>query len=129
MKKLLIVIALTVFGFSSIQSQNIKLAPTKNKYENVYYRESSTKFTKFLVDRIVYSSNFKGKDHKHVYQVSIYGTVNGTKKTLHHNVQSTNELDYYKNVFNSRYKRIQLYYGSYKMGGKTYYNTAINVEY
>ncbi|TYA94754.1 hypothetical protein [Seonamhaeicola marinus] len=129
MKKLLITLMLMVFGFVYMQGQNIKQVPVKTNYDNVFYRESTSKYAKFFVEKILYSSNYKGKDNEHVYQVSIYGSVNGNKKALHHNVQSTTELDYYKRVFNGRYKKIQLYFGKRKIGEKNYYDTAINVQF
>ncbi len=129
MKKLLVVIIVLIFGLSEMQSQNIKAVPVKGKYENVYYRSPSTSEAPFIVDRIVYSSNYNGSKSKSSYQVSVYGKVKGSNKQVNHNVQSTDELEHYKKIFNGRYKKILLYEGRQKVGSKTYFNTSISVEY
>ncbi|WP_406684413.1 hypothetical protein N1F78_01405 [Seonamhaeicola sp. MEBiC1930] len=128
MKRLFLIVIVIIFSVFTMQSQNIKQVASKTKYENIFYRTSTTKYAPFMVERIVYSSNFQGMESKSSYQVSVYGTVNGSKKQLNHNVQSTNELKYYQNLFNKKYKRINLFEGRRKVGGKTYFDTSIAVE-
>ena len=129
MKKLLVITVLLIFTAFNMQSQNIKQVTTKTKYENVFYRTPNSKYAPFLVERIVYSTNFVGSKSENTYQVSIYGRVKGEKKQLNYNAKSSDELAYYKKVFGSRYKKINLYESKYKVGSKTYYNTSIGVEY
>ncbi|WP_299555778.1 hypothetical protein [Seonamhaeicola sp.] len=129
MKKLFVIAAFILFGLCNVQSQNIRQTAVKTKYDNVFYRTPNSKYAPFLVERIVYSTSFKGSKSENIYQVSIYGSVKGEKKQLNYNAGSTDELAYYKKVFTGRYKKINLYEGKYKVGAKTYFDTSIGVEY
>lgn len=129
MKKVFVIVVLLAFCVSNLQAQNIKQKSIKPKYENVFYKRPSSKKRVFIVERIVYGANYRGKDSKHVYQVSVYGKVEGKSEQVHYNASSTNEFDYFRRAFNSNYKEILLFEDTYKIGGKTYHNTSIGVEY
>ncbi|WP_203258479.1 hypothetical protein [Hyunsoonleella ulvae] len=129
MKKILLTICIVLFCFSFGQSQTVKLKAKKPKYENVKYRNPGETTSPFFIDRIVYSTNYKGRDKENLYQISIYGKANGKTKQVHYTAKSVEEFDYYRRVFNGNYKEILVFENDYKVGGKTYFNVAIAVEY
>jgi hypothetical protein len=129
MKKLFLIMVLLLFCICHVQGQNIKQKSIKPKYENVFYKKPNSKKKIFIVERIVYGANYRGKDSKHIYQVSVYGKVEGKSEQIHYNASSTDEFDYFRRAFKSNYKEILLFENSYKIGSKTYNNTSIAVEY
>ncbi|MFI1743065.1 hypothetical protein [Thalassobellus sediminis] len=129
MKKILVIITLFVFSYS--QSQNIKNINIKAKYENIFYKSpnDTNKETPFKVNKVVFSSNFKGSKNENKYQVSVYGIVNNKKETIHYNAASIEEVQYYSKIFHSKFKKIVLYEYEYKVGANKYTDTSIVVEY
>ncbi|WP_248722581.1 hypothetical protein [Seonamhaeicola sp. ML3] len=129
MKKILMITTILVFSVCSLQGQNIRQAPLKSKFDNFYYKTPNEKKKVFVVERITYGANYFGKDSKHLYQVSVYGSVGGKKYQVHHNVSSTGELEYFRNAFTRAYKEVLLFENTHKVQGKTYRNTSIVIEY
>lgn len=132
MKKIVLLVILIAYG--SLYAQNTKLRATNvnTTYENVFYR-SPAKFNnkeqKFVVTKIVFSSNYKGSKSKNIYQISVSGKVNNKNEQIIYNAKSIEELDYYKRLFKGRYKKILLFEYDYKLGSKNYTDTSISVEY
>ncbi|TBN13115.1 hypothetical protein [Hyunsoonleella pacifica] len=129
MKKILLTMCIVLFCVSFVQSQTVKLKAKKPKYENIKYKNPGEKASVFFVDRIVYSTNYKGKEKENSYQISIYGKTNGKTKQVHYTAKSVDEFDYYRRIFKSSYKEILVFENNYKAGGKTYFDVAITVEY
>ncbi|WP_147297755.1 hypothetical protein [Seonamhaeicola aphaedonensis] len=121
MKKL-IVLLFIVFGLVNLQAQNRK--QTNANYENIFFKGSEV-----LVDRIVYSSQFDSAKSEAEYLITIYGKVKGSNQELCHYVKSTEGLEYYKEIFETNYKRIDIYNTKYKIGSKPHYRTSIRVSY
>ena len=129
MKKLLLILALCVFSFT--QSQTIKNTAITSKYENVFYRSPKLKNQEvvFNVNRITFSSNYKGSKSENKYQIAIYGTINKARETIIYNAASIEELEHYVELFNGTYKKILLFENEYFVGKKKYTDTSIVVEY
>ena len=81
------------------------------------------------MNSIEYHTSYIASKSEYMYQILIEGKVKNTKERILHIAKSIEELEYYKNVFQGRYKKILLYQNSNKVGGTTYYNTSIVVEY
>jgi len=81
------------------------------------------------VSKITFHSSYKGSKSKNSYQISVDGKVNNKKEQILYTAKSIDELEYYKNVFKGRYKKILLYEYSEKVGSKTYHDTSIVVKY
>ncbi len=129
MKKILLTIGIVLLCFSFAQSQTLKLKASSPKYENVIYRTPGEAKSPFLIDRIVYSTSHKGKANENLYQISIYGRVNGKKKQVNYTAKSPEEFDYYRRIFKTDYKQILVYENYYNVGGKQYNDVSIGVEY
>ena len=132
MKKLLVVIIFIAYNTSYAQNTNLKANKIKAKYENVFYRSPqkyNNKQQKINVTRISYSSSYKGSKSKNIYQISIYGKINNKNEQIVYNAKSFDELEYYKNIFNGRYKKITLVVNGYLIASKKYYDTTIAVDY
>ena len=132
MKKLLLIVIIVAYSTSYAQNKNLKATNIKDKYENVFYK-SPQKYNnqeqKFKVSTIEFHTSYEGSKSKNMYQILVKGKINNKKEQILHNAKSIDELEYYKNVFQGRYKKILLYQNSKKAGSKTYHTTAIVVEY
>ena len=132
MKKLLLIVIIIAYSASYAQNTNLKATTIKNKYENVFYK-SPQKYNNqeqiFKVSKIEFHTSYEDSKSKNMYQILIQGKVNNKKERILHNAKSIDELEYYKNVFQGRYKKILLYQNSKKAGTKTYNNTSIVLEY
>lgn len=132
MKKLLIIVFMIAFSASYAQNTNIRANTIKAKYENVFYK-SPQKFNNkeqvFKVTKISFHTSYKGSNSKNTYQISIDGFVNNKKEQVLHNAKSIDELEYFKNLFKGRFKKVLLFENSYKVGSKTYHDTSIVAEF
>lgn len=131
MKKLLLIVIIIACSTSYAQNTTLKTTTIKEKYENVFYR-SPGKYNqeqKFKVSTIKFHTTYEGSKSKNTYQIQVDGKVNNKKEEILYNAKSIEELEYYKNVFKGRYKKILLYSHDRKVGSKTYHDTAIVVEY
>lgn len=132
MKKLLLIVIIIAYSTSYAQNTKLKANSIKDKYENIFYKtpaKYNNKEQKFKVNSIEYHTSYIASKSEYLYQILIEGKVKNTKERILHNAKSIEELEYYKNVFQGRYKKILLYQNSNKVGGTTYYNTSIVVEY
>lgn len=129
MKKIFVIVTLLMFYTVSFYGQTLRQTANKAKYENIFYKTTSTNYTSFNVEKIVYITSHIGSKSEHKYQIAFYGRLKGEKKQLVYNGKSTDELQYFKEVFEGRYKRVNLFESNYKVGGKNYFNTSIEVEY
>ena len=132
MKKILLIVILIAYNTSYAQNTNLKATNLKDKYANVFYK-SPQKYNnqeqKFKVTKIAFHTSYKGSKSKNTYQISVDGRVNNKKEQILYNAKSIEELEYYKNVFKGRYKKILLFEYAYKINSKNYYDTSIVVEY
>lgn len=129
-----IVLILIMIATSGIYAQktNLKANSIANRYENIFYKspqEYNNQEQTIKVNRIVFSSNYKGSTSKNIYQISIYGMVKNKKKQIVYNAKSIDELEHYRDLFKGRYKKILLFVNSYKISSKTYRDASIVVEY
>jgi hypothetical protein len=132
MKKLLVVIIFIAYNSSYAQNTKLKANNVKAKYENVFYRSPqkyNNKQQKINITKISYSSSYKGSTAINIYQISIYGKINNKNEQIIYNAKSFEELEYYKNIFNGRYKKITLVVNGYLIGSKKYYDSTISVDY
>jgi phage-related holin len=132
MKKLLLILIIIAYSTSYAQNTKLKAISIKDKYENIFYKtpaKYNNKEQKFNVNSIEYHTSYIASKSEYLYQILIEGKVKNTKERILHIAKSIEELEYYKNVFQGRYKKILLYQNSNKVGGTTYYNTSIVVEY
>lgn len=132
MKKLILIVIVIAYSTSYAQNTNLKASNIKVKYDNVFYR-SPQKYNnqelKFMVNKITFNTSYKGSKSKNIYQISVDGIVNNKKEQIVYNAKSVAELEYYKNLFKGRYKKILMVENSYKIDSKTYYDTSIVAEY
>ena len=132
MKKILILTIFIAYCTSYAQNTNLKATSLKDKYENVFYR-SPQKYNKqeqkFKVSKIEFHTSYKDSKSKNIYQILVDGKVNNKKEQVLYNAKSIDELEYYKNVFKGRYKKILLFEYDQKVGSKTYHDRSIVVEY
>ena len=132
MKKILLIIIVIAYSTSYAQNTTLKTTKIKDKYENVFYRspeKHNGQEQKFKVSKIKFHVSYIGSKSKNMYQISVDGKVNNKKVKILHNAKSIDELEYFKNLFKGRYKKILLYEHRDKVGSKRYYDTSINVEY
>ena len=131
-KSLILFVIIMAYSTSYAQNTNLKTTTIKEKYENVFYR-SPQKYNKqeqkFKVNTIKFHTSYEGSKSKNTYQIQINGIVNNKKEQILHTAKSIDELEYYKNVFKGRYKKILLYEYDRKVGSKTYHDSSIVVEY
>ena len=132
MKKIMLIVIM--IATSGIYAQNTKLKSKSinAKYENFYYKspqEYNNQEQVIRVNKILFSSNYKGSKTKNIYQISIYGMVKNKRKQIVYNAKSIEELEHYRDLFNGRYKKILLFTNSYKVASKNYRDTSISVEY
>ena len=132
MKKLFILIIVFTCTMSYAQNTKLKATNIKVKYENVFYK-SAQKYNKqeqkFIINKIAYSSSYKGSKSENIYQIAIYGFINNIKEQIIYNAKSVDELAHYKNIFEGRYKKILLVENAYIISSKKYYDTTISVEF
>jgi hypothetical protein len=84
---------------------------------------------KFVVTKIEFSSSYKGSKSTNMYQISVHGKVNNTNERIIFDAKSIDELKYYKDIFNGRYKKILLFEHEYLIASKKYFDTSIVVEF
>ena len=132
MKNIVLIVILIAYGTTYAQNTKLRATSVNAKYENVFFR-SPQKYNNqeqiIKVNRITFSSSYKGSKSKNIYQISVYGTVNNKKEQIVYNAKSIDEIDYYKKLFKGRYKKILLVQHAYKMASKNYRDTSISVEY
>ncbi|OSY89165.1 hypothetical protein WH52_00465 [Tenacibaculum holothuriorum] len=125
-----------VFFISSFtllaQKPNLKLKATQSKYENFYFKSPqkyNNKAQKFTISKVVFSTSYKGSETKNKYQILVTGKVNNNEERILYNAKNIDELNYYKNIFNRKYKKVLLTEYSYFVSSKKYYDTSISVEF
>ncbi|MBA6155048.1 hypothetical protein H3Z83_00720 [Tenacibaculum sp. S7007] len=132
MKKIIILLILATCGVSYAQKTNIKTNKIKEKYKNLFYKNPKKYNNQeqiFKVDKIVFSTSYKGSKLKSIYQISIHGKVNNNDERVLHNAKSIDELKYYKSILKGKYKKILFIEYDYFVSNKKYHDTSITVEF
>ena len=132
MKKVIILLILATCGVSYAQKTNIKTNKIKEKYKNLFYKNPkkyNNQEQVFKVDKVVFSTSYKGSKLKSIYQISIHGKVNNNNERILHNAKSIDELKYYKSILKGKYKKILFFEYDYFVSNKKYHDTSISVEF
>ncbi|CAM1347823.1 hypothetical protein [Tenacibaculum crassostreae] len=133
MKKIALIIWVILCSVSvNAQKKSLKLKNVDDKYKNFFFRSPqkyNNQTVDFKVDKIAFSSSYKGSKLKNAYQIAFYGKVNNQKEQIVYNAENIDEIRYYQHLFKGNYSKVLLVQHSYKVGSKTYYDTSISVEH
>lgn len=128
MKKLILILLITSFGFSFGQRKSLAVKAPKDKYENVYYKKSGHTPTvielEVDVSRVSFTISHDEKKSKPVYVIGVFGKSKNPKHNFSSFMfypKSLEEFMYFKEaILESNFSRLNLDDNRYKSGGKNY---------
>lgn len=136
MKKLLLIIFITVVSISFTQTTDARQRGLKNPPGKTFFRdpgEFNGKEVPFKISVIKFETAHKEQTSSNSYGILFVGKVNGNiDRRVFYKAASIEEMAYYRDVLRGEYKKILVFVNDYKNSAcknNKCYTTAINVEF
>ncbi len=137
MKKLILILLVTSFGFSFGQRKSLAVNTPKEKYENVYYKKSGHTETviehEVDVSSVSFTISHDEMKSKPTYVIRVFGKSKDPKHNFTSFVfypTSLEEFTYYREaILSNNFSKLRLNDNRYKSGGKNYDIKSMTLEY
>jgi hypothetical protein len=113
MKKLLLIIFITIVGISFTQTTDARQRGLKNPPGKIFYRDPDKfkgKWVPYKIESITYHTYYKDEMSGNEHGIQIKGKANGKNDTsIYYKASSIEEIQYYQRILKGDYKEIRLF--------------------